>query len=89
MLGMGSGWSSAFEPEPTSPQPADQPPKTPGASARIPVEPMVSFHGILSDYEIMDSKKYVPHPYDPQLYSSPDGKVIRLYLMFVNLYYCI
>lgn len=72
MLGMASGWSSTFEPEPASQLPADAPKKTPLVTEHTRIKPVATFHGILSDYAITGSKKYVSK--STHLQSSPDDQ---------------
>ena len=77
MLGMVSGWSSTFEPEPTGHSPADSPEKErekPENKVTKVTKPMTSFHGILTDYAMVGNKKYSSNEY-ATLVLSPSDKV--------------
>jgi hypothetical protein len=75
MLGMVSGWSSTFEPGPAGRTPADSPKKELTEAETKVTKPVTSFHGILTDYEIVGSKKYAANEYTTQMLSSPSDKV--------------
>ena len=51
MLGMGSGWSSQFEPEPTNESAAGSRSHNTTAEKQA-VTRNISFHGMLSDYPV-------------------------------------
>ena len=74
MLGMVSGWSSTFEPEPTGHSPADSPEKEREKPENKVTKPMTSFHGILTDYAMVGNKKYSSNEY-ATLVLSPSDKV--------------
>ncbi|CAB3986573.1 Hypothetical predicted protein, partial [Paramuricea clavata] len=74
MLGMVSGWSSTFEPGPAGHTPADNPKKELTEAETKVTKPVTSFHGILTDYEIVGSKKYAANEYTAQMLSSPSDK---------------
>lgn len=75
MLGMVSGWSSTFEPEPASQSSADSPKQKRTASETKVPKPVTSFHGILTDYAIVGPKKYVSNECATQMYTSASDKV--------------
>lgn len=74
MLGMGSGWSSTFEPEPASQMSADHPKTVTVISEGESVKPAASFHGILSDYAVTGSKKFATNQYTAQFYPLQGGQ---------------
>lgn len=72
MLGMASGWSSTFEPEPAGHSQSDNPEQEPAQSeTTVMMKQMTSFHGVLTDYAVVGAKKYVPDEAD----GSPTDKV--------------
>ena len=75
MLGVVSGWSSTFEPEPAGRSPADIPEKEREKPVNIATNRMTSFHGILTDYAMVGGKKYASNEYAAQIVSSPSDKV--------------
>lgn len=75
MLGMVSGWSSTFEPEPAGHSPANSPEKEREKPERKVSKPMTSFHGILTDYAMVGNKKNSSNDY-ASLVSSPSDKVM-------------
>ena len=76
MLGVVSGWSSTFEPEPAGHSPADSSEKERKKPEKIAtINRMTSFHGILTDYAMVGGKKYASNEYAAQIVSSPSDKV--------------
>lgn len=75
MLGVVSGWSSTFEPEPAGHSPADSPKKEREKPKNNATNRMTSFRGILTDYAMVGSKKYASNEYAAQIVSSPSDKV--------------
>ena len=75
MLGMVSGWSSTFEPEPAGHSPADTPIKQESSEPETKViKTVTSFNGILTDYAIIGSKKYSSNESEELMVSSPAEK---------------
>ena len=80
MLGMVSGWSSTFEPEPADHSSTDttnehKEPEHKEEEHKV-LKPVTSFHGILTDYAIVGSKKYTSNEYASSIVSSPSDKVL-------------
>ena len=75
MLGMVSGWSSTFDPEPAGSSPADSPKQEPAELETTVIKHVTSFHGILTDYAIVGSKKFASNDYETQMALSPTDKV--------------
>ena len=85
MLGMVSGWSSTFEPEPAGHSPAVTSIKPESSEPETKViKTMTSFNGILTDYAIIGSKKYSSNESEELMVSSPAEKVRFLVLRSIN-----
>jgi hypothetical protein len=82
MLGMVSGWSSTFEPEPAGHSPADSPIKQEQQELSEPetkvIKHVTSFDGILTNYAIVGPKKYSSNENEAPVFSSPTDKVTLL-----------